>query len=136
MAGEKQHKKKAAVVDGTTHSKRRIRKPKGLLSVKGCGRSRQAFYTLTDLFLRQLACKTLAWTGRSPLLAVIGSSSTWKEQQLELYNAKQQDAMSAKELIPEKWFDFTELKNEYQAGITACVLTDGSLGDTFVNPTL
>ena len=36
--------------------------------VKGCGRSRQAFYALNDLFLRQLACKTLAWTGRSPLL--------------------------------------------------------------------
>jgi len=26
------------------------------------------FYALNDLFLRQLACKTLAWTGRSPLL--------------------------------------------------------------------
>lgn len=68
--------------------------------------------------------------------AVIGSSSTWKEEQLELYNVKQQDAMSAKELIPEKWFDFMELKNEYQAGITSCVLTDGSVGDTFVNPIL
>ena len=34
----------------------------------GDGRSRQAFYTLIALFIRQLTRKTLAGTGRRPLL--------------------------------------------------------------------
>jgi hypothetical protein len=38
------------------------------ISVKGCGRSRQAFYTLIVLKTSHLTRKTLAWTGRSPLL--------------------------------------------------------------------
>jgi len=36
--------------------------------VMGGGRSRQAFYALIVLFLRQLTHKTLAWTSRRPLL--------------------------------------------------------------------
>ena len=37
-------------------------------SVMGGGRSRQAFYALIVLKTRQLTRKTLAWTGRHPLL--------------------------------------------------------------------
>ena len=67
--------------------------------------------------------------------AVIGSSSTWKEEQLELFRATLSDPTSAKEMIPEKWFEFSGLK-DYQAGITSCVLTDCSSGRTSIDPTL
>jgi hypothetical protein len=47
---------------------------------------------------------------------VIGSSSTWKDDELELFRVSLRDAASPKEIIPEKWFDFSRLKG-YQEGI-------------------
>ena len=66
--------------------------------------------------------------------AVIGSSSTWKEEQLELFRVTLSDPTSAKEMIPDKWFEFSGLA-DYQAGITSCVLTDCSSGRTSIDPT-
>lgn len=47
---------------------------------------------------------------------VIGSSSTWKDDELELFRVSLRDVASPKEMIPEKWFDFSRLKG-YQEGI-------------------
>ena len=51
--------------------------------------------------------------------AVIGSSSTWKEEQLDLFKVILRDAVSVTEMIPRKWFEFGGL-DRYQAGIN-CV---------------
>jgi len=54
-------------------------------TVMGGGRSRQAFYALIILFLRQLTPETLAWTGRRPLLA---GYQTSKNSNLKIGNSK------------------------------------------------
>ena len=45
---------------------------------------------------------------------VIGSSSTWKEEQLDLYKVVAREAV-VQDMIPAKWFEFSRLA-EYQAG--------------------
>jgi len=47
---------------------------------------------------------------------IIGSSSTWTEEQLYLFRVTSKEVASAKEMIPEKWFDFSSI-DKYQAGI-------------------
>ena len=51
---------------------------------------------------------------RRPEKPVIGSSSTWKEEQLDLYRVVAKEAV-AQDMIPAKWFEFSRLA-EYQAG--------------------
>jgi len=51
--------------------------------------------------------------------SVIGSSSTWKEEQLELFRVQMEDCVDGSgkgKMIPEKWFDFGGLRG-YQEGI-------------------
>ena len=51
-----------------------------------------------------------------PLKPEIGSSSTWGQSQLDLFNVNPPDReVTATKIIPEKWFDFTRLEN-YQSG--------------------
>jgi hypothetical protein len=46
---------------------------------------------------------------RKPERHVIGSSSMWKEEELERFKV-QVGALSVKEMIPEKLFDFSDLQ--------------------------
>ena len=41
---------------------------------------------------------------------IIGSSSTWKEEELEQFKVRRAGNVDAKEMIPEKWFDFSGLE--------------------------
>ena len=50
-----------------------------------------------------------------PERLVIGSSSTWKEEELERFNVRIGGEFDAKTLVPEKWFDFDGLDG-YQSG--------------------
>jgi hypothetical protein len=54
---------------------------------------------------------------RLPERPVIGSSSTWKEEQLYRFKVHQGVA-EAKTLVPEKWFKFGKMER-YQRGIGA-----------------
>lgn len=56
---------------------------------------------------------------RRPEKLVIGSSSTWKEEQLELYRVVARDGIAREEMIPEKWFEFSGLE-EYRFGTHIC----------------
>ena len=47
---------------------------------------------------------------------VIGSSSTWKNEQLERFEVQIGGQVGVKEMIPEKWFDFRGLEH-YQSGL-------------------
>ena len=51
---------------------------------------------------------------RRPDNPVIGSSSTWKDEQLDLFKVIAGE-VDVKEMIPEKWFDYGTLQN-YQSG--------------------
>jgi hypothetical protein len=53
---------------------------------------------------------------KAPERPVIGSSSTWKEEELERFNVRRGAAVDVKNLIPEKWFQFDNLER-YQSGI-------------------
>ena len=44
-----------------------------------------------------------------PTRPVIGSSSTWKEEELEQFKVQRMGNRDVKEMIPEKWFDFRGL---------------------------
>jgi hypothetical protein len=57
-----------------------------------------------------------------PEVPVIGSGSTWKEDQLDLYKVSVRDA-DVKQMIPEKWFDFGDLEN-FQNGFPCYPQTD------------
>jgi hypothetical protein len=48
---------------------------------------------------------------------VIGSSSTWKDEQLNRHKVIQGGASDPKIFIPEKWFDFGDLER-YQSRTT------------------
>src|SRR2546421_12616491 len=66
--------------------------------------------------------------------SIIGSSSTWKEDELFFFKVKVEDVIP-KDVIPEKWFDFGRL-NGYQEGIIHASLpmnTDCRKGCTIVN---
>jgi hypothetical protein len=52
---------------------------------------------------------------KAPERPVIGSSSTWRKEQLDRFLV-QQGVLDVKTMIPEKWFDFGQLDN-YQLGI-------------------
>ena len=58
----------------------------------------------------------------TPEVPVIGSGSTWKEEQLDLYKVSVIEA-DVKQMIPEKWFDFGDLEN-FQNGIPCYTQTD------------
>lgn len=47
--------------------------------------------------------------GKRLPLDVVGSSSTWKEEHLDRYKVSV-GILGGKEMIPEKWFDFTDLR--------------------------
>ena len=51
---------------------------------------------------------------RIPERPVIGSSSTWRKEQLDRFLVEQ-SVLEVKEMIPEKWFHFGEVEN-YQSG--------------------
>jgi len=50
---------------------------------------------------------------RIPERPVIGSSSTWRQEQLDRFLVEQRP-LDVKEMIPEKWFEFGQLEN-YQS---------------------
>lgn len=53
---------------------------------------------------------------KKPDKPLIGSSSTWNEDQLDLFNVKVGTKVSeAKSLIPKQWFEFGNLEH-YQSG--------------------
>jgi hypothetical protein len=51
---------------------------------------------------------------RTPERPVIGSSSTWRKEQLDRFLVAQ-SVLEVKTMIPEKWFEFGQLEN-YQSG--------------------
>jgi hypothetical protein len=51
---------------------------------------------------------------KRPQRHVIGSSSTWKEDELEKFKVQVKE-VAVKEMIPEKWFNFDGL-DHYQSG--------------------
>ena|SRR5579859_1766221 len=51
-----------------------------------------------------------------PELPVIGSGSTWKEEQLDMFKVQVVGDVDAKQMIPENWFEFGKLKN-FQVGL-------------------
>ena len=53
--------------------------------------------------------------GKRPEKPIIGSSSTWKEEQLERFKVQVGADLQVSEMIPEKWFDFGTLEH-YQSG--------------------
>ena len=53
---------------------------------------------------------------KAPERHLIGSSSTWNEDQLELLIVRQGGQVDPKALVPEKWFEFADLER-YQSGI-------------------
>lgn len=57
---------------------------------------------------------------KTPERALIGSSSTWRGEELERFNVRHGGGViEAKEaLIPEQWFDFAKLQR-YQEGISS-----------------
>jgi hypothetical protein len=52
---------------------------------------------------------------KDPPKPMIGSSSTWRQDELDLFEVRISSEADAKKLIPEKWFDFSSLE-DYQAG--------------------
>jgi hypothetical protein len=53
---------------------------------------------------------------RRPERPLIGSGSTWKEEQLEVFKVHVvNEAMDPRRLIPGKWFDYGNLER-YQSG--------------------
>jgi hypothetical protein len=50
-----------------------------------------------------------------PERPVIGSSSTWKEEELETFKVQAGREVDATEIIPQKWLEFGNL-NHYQSG--------------------
>lgn len=46
----------------------------------------------------------------NPRRRVIGSSSTWRQKELDKFMVNVEEK-GAKEMIPEKWFNFGELEN-------------------------
>jgi hypothetical protein len=53
---------------------------------------------------------------------VIGSSSTWREEQLDRFKVRSGGQVAVVEIIPEKWFDFRGLEH-YQSGLFNSVMT-------------
>jgi len=71
--------------------------------------------------------------------SVIGSSSTWKDEQSDLFRVKIKDCVDGSgkgKMIPEKWFYFGDV-NRYQQGNRLCLfwLVDGSAGYPVVDST-
>ena len=54
---------------------------------------------------------------RIPERPVIGSSSTWRKEQLDRFLVKQ-GVLEMKRMIPAKWFEFGQLEH-YQSGSKA-----------------
>jgi hypothetical protein len=57
---------------------------------------------------------------KDPAKPLIGSSSTWRNDQLDLFQVEQ-GVLDVRRIIPEKWFDFGQLDN-YQ---TCTILSQG-----------
>jgi hypothetical protein len=47
---------------------------------------------------------------RVPEKPVVGSSSTWRKEQLDRFLVRQ-GVLDVREMIPQKWFDFGQLDN-------------------------
>ena len=53
----------------------------------------------------------------TPQIPVIGSGSTWGEDELDMFKVIVEGDVDAKQMIPEKWFDFGGLEH-YQASMS------------------
>ena len=53
---------------------------------------------------------------KMPERFVIGSSSSWTDEQLERFDVRIEPAVRVNQMIPEKWFDFRGLEH-YQSGL-------------------
>ena len=62
---------------------------------------------------------------KTPERHVIGSSSAWKEEELEKYKVQVGGEADVKKLIPEKWFEFGGLKH-YQSGMCCALVSNSS----------
>jgi hypothetical protein len=62
---------------------------------------------------------------RRPENPIIGSSSTWKDEQLDLFKVGAGE-VDVKEMIPEKWFDYGTLQN-YQSGTYESIILSTKL---------
>jgi hypothetical protein len=60
---------------------------------------------------------------KDPDKPLIGSSSTWRNDQLDLFQVEQ-GVLDVRRMIPEKWFDFGQI-NGYQSG-TSLLLRDSN----------
>ena len=47
----------------------------------------------------------------TPQVSVIGSGSTWGEDELDMFKVIVEEDMDAKQMVPEKWFDFGGLEH-------------------------
>ena len=47
----------------------------------------------------------------TPQIPVIGSGSTWGEDELDMFKVTVEGNMDVKQMIPEKWFDFGGLEH-------------------------
>jgi hypothetical protein len=59
---------------------------------------------------------------KDPVRPLIGSSSTWRNDQLDRFIVEQR-VVDVRRMIPEKWFHFEQL-DEYQLGIKSSVEED------------
>jgi hypothetical protein len=48
---------------------------------------------------------------KTPQIPVIGSGSTWGEDEVDLFKVNVEGDVDAKQMIPEKWFDFGGLEH-------------------------
>jgi hypothetical protein len=63
---------------------------------------------------------------KKPEKSEIGSSSTWNHDQLDLYKVHPSAEVEAKDIIPEKWFDFSNLENYHSGNNLPTIRTDFS----------
>src|SRR5271154_1602246 len=59
---------------------------------------------------------------KTPERHVVGSSSTWKDEELERLKVQVRE-VDVKQVIPEKWFEFGDLKY-YQSGMRLALIAN------------
>jgi hypothetical protein len=52
---------------------------------------------------------------KDPPKPMIGSSSTWRQDELDRFEVQVGNEVAVTELIPQKWFDFSSIE-EYESG--------------------
>ena len=62
---------------------------------------------------------------KEPNKPMIGSSSTWRQDELDRFEVRMGSEVDAKKIVPEKWFDFSSLE-EYNTGRRLVIVTDFS----------